>query len=106
VVRDQIRERTRRNLETINIRTSNTLNRTLRVEGGWYATVQTPRVRTGEEWALELLDRCDVLTQPGYFYDFDQEGLLVFSLLTPPDIFAEGVRRFAEYVEQTTTGPG
>jgi aspartate/methionine/tyrosine aminotransferase len=104
-VRDQICERTRRNLETIEARTSNSVNRTLRVEGGWYATVQTPRVRTGEEWALELLERRNLLTQPGYFYDFDQEGLLVFSLLTPPEVFTEGVRRFAEYVEQTTAGP-
>jgi aspartate/methionine/tyrosine aminotransferase len=104
-VRDQIRERTHRNLEMIEACTSNSVNRTLHVEGGWYATVQTPRVRTGEEWSLELLDRCDLLTQPGYFYDFDREGLLVFSLLTPPDIFIEGVRRFAEYVEQTTAEP-
>ena len=45
------------------------------MEGGWYATVQTPRIRTAEEFALELLDGCDVLVQPGYFYDFEQEAL-------------------------------
>ena len=63
------------------------------MEGGWFATVQMPRIRTSEEWALTLLERCDVLVQPGYFYDFDQEALLVLSLLTPTEIFQEGLQR-------------
>ena len=37
--------------------------------------------------------------KPGYFYDFDREGLLVLSLLTPESTFQEGVRRLAEYIE-------
>jgi hypothetical protein len=100
-VRSQIRERTRGNLDALIAATADSVNRTLQVEGGWYATVQVPRLRSEEEWALELLERCDVLVQPGYFYDFDQDGLLVFSLLTAPDIFAEGLRRFSGYVEQS-----
>jgi hypothetical protein len=32
--------------------------------------------------------------QPGFFFDFEEEAFLVVSLLTPPGIFAEGVRRF------------
>jgi alanine-synthesizing transaminase len=99
-IREQIRSRTRRNLETLLARTKNSVNRVLDVEGGWYATLQPPRLRTEEEWALELLDRRNVLVQPGYFYDFDQDGLLVLSLLTPPEIFEEGLRRFIEHVEQ------
>lgn len=98
-LREQIRERSRQNLEALLARTAGSVSRTLAVEGGWYATLQVPRVRTGEEWALELLGRRGVLTQPGYFYDFEQEGLLVLSLLTAPEIFAEGVRRICEYVE-------
>jgi len=100
-VRSQIRERTRGNLDALIAATADSVNRTLQVEGGWYATVQVPRLRSEEEWALELLERCDVLVQPGYFYDFDQDGLLVFSLLTAPDIFDEGLRRFSGYVEQS-----
>ena len=95
-IREQIRRRTRRNLDKLIERTANTAHRTLPVEGGWYATVQAPRIRSAEEWALELLDKCDVLVQPGYFYDFDQEALLVFSLLTPTETFDEGVRRFLD----------
>jgi alanine-synthesizing transaminase len=97
-IRSQIRERTRANLDALIAATSNSMNRTLHVEGGWYATVRVPRVRTEEEWALGLLEHCDVLVQPGYFYDFDREGLLVISLLTAPDIFTEGLRRFSQYV--------
>jgi aspartate/methionine/tyrosine aminotransferase len=95
-IRDQIRRRTRKNLDTLLTATSNSANRTLQVEGGWYATVQVPRIRTEEEWALQLLDRFDVLVQPGYFYDFDQDGLLVLSLLTPTETFSEGVGRVSE----------
>jgi alanine-synthesizing transaminase len=92
-IREQIRHRTKQNLDTLRAATANSPYRTLEVEGGWYATVQAPRIRTEEEWALELLNRWNVLVQPGYFYDFDQEGLLVLSLLTRPDIFEEGVRQ-------------
>jgi aspartate/methionine/tyrosine aminotransferase len=53
----------------------------LHVEGGWYAIVRAPRVRTEEEWVLHLLDSHNTLAQPGYFYDFDSEAFLVLSLL-------------------------
>jgi alanine-synthesizing transaminase len=93
-VRDQIRERSRANLATLRS------TRPLHVEGGWYAILQVPRTKSEEEWALELLDRCDVLVQPGYYYDFESEAFLVLSLLTPPDIFSEGVRRLMDAVGQ------
>ena len=52
-----------------------------------------PAVLGEEDWALTLLERDKVLTQPGYFYDFEEEPLLVISLLTPEESFLEGVRR-------------
>jgi alanine-synthesizing transaminase len=99
-VQEQIERRTRQNLQTLVDCTTNTASRTLQVEGGWYAIVQTPFIRTAEEWTLELLAKYDVLVQPGYLYDFDQEALLVFSLLTPPENFLEGVRRFSALAEE------
>ena len=63
------------------------------MEGGWYAILQMPRTRSEEEWALGLLRDHDVLVQPGFFYDFDSEAYLVVSLLTPPAIFTEGIKR-------------
>ena len=100
-IREQIRQRTRRNLNTLRECLVGSVNRILDVEGGWYATVQAPQVRSAEEWALELLERRDALVQPGYFYDFDREALLVLSLLTPEEIFAEGVRRLLKHVQET-----
>jgi aspartate/methionine/tyrosine aminotransferase len=65
----------------------------LQVEGGWYATIRMPRVRSEEEYALDLLDRAGVLVQPGYFYDFESEAYLVVSLLTEESQFREGLAR-------------
>ena len=56
------------------------------------STLQVPRIRPEEEWALELLER-DVLVQPGFFYDFESEAYLVVSLLTEPSLFREGLER-------------
>ncbi len=83
-VQRQISERTRANLEFLR----NSGLRVLDVEGGWYATVVHD-----EDAAVGLLRDHDVLVQPGYFYDFEQSGYIVISLLTPPDVFREGVAR-------------
>ena len=64
----------------------------LGVEGGWYAILRLPATRGEEEWGLDLLE-AGVLVQPGYFYDFENEPYAVVSLLTPADMFQEGVRR-------------
>jgi len=65
----------------------------LDVEGGWYATMQVPRIRTEEEWVLSLLAEDGVLVQPGFFFDFESEAFLVISLLTSTGVFQEGVNR-------------
>ncbi len=65
----------------------------LQTEGGWYATIRAPRIRSEEEWALTLLGQDQVLVQPGFFFNFETEAFLVASLLTPSEIFREGVRR-------------
>ena len=74
--------------------------RVLAVEGGWCATVQVPRVRPEEEWALELLGEDSVVVQPGFFYDFESEAFLVVSLLTQPETFREGCRRLLGRMEK------
>ena len=63
--------------------------RTLNVEAGWYAIVAHSH---GDDFAEQLLRERDVLVQPGYFYDFEDSGYLVLSLLTRPDVFHEGVK--------------
>ncbi len=88
-IQRRILERLRANLSVL--RASGL--RALDVEGGWYATIRVPRIRTEEEWVLGLLETSDVLVQPGFFYDFDAEAFLILSLLTPRDVFEEGVGR-------------
>ena len=97
-VQRQIRERTAHNLKLARELLVGSAGSALAVEGGWYLTVQVPRVRGEEEWVLELLEREGVLLQPGFFYDFDAEGYLVASLLTPPAVFGEGFSRFRSWL--------
>jgi hypothetical protein len=37
-----------------------------------------------------------VLVHPGYFYDFDEDGVVVVSLLPDPGVFAQGVSRLSD----------
>lgn len=87
----QIRERTAANLAWAREALAGSPAGILSLEGGWYATVQLPRIRSEEEWALDLLQRHDVLAQPGFFYDFETEAFLVVSLLTAEQVFREGL---------------
>jgi aspartate/methionine/tyrosine aminotransferase len=66
--------------------------RVLDVEAGWYAIIAS----ADEDSVIPLLRDHDVLVQPGFFYDFERSGYLVLSLLTPPDVFREGVRRIVQ----------
>jgi aspartate/methionine/tyrosine aminotransferase len=71
--------------------------RVLPAEGGWYAVIQAPRIRSEEQWALDLLENDGVLVQPGFFFDFESEAFLVGSLLTREAVFREGIRRLLAY---------
>ena len=95
-VRQQIRDRTVRNLGALRaaLKVDSPL-RVLNVEAGWYAILQIPRVRSEEEWTLRLLEDYNVLVQPGFFYDFESEGFLVVSLLTPEAVFDQGISAIA-----------
>jgi len=92
-VQDQIRRRTRSNLDWLRTAVAGNAIGLLEVEGGWNAVLRVPRVRSEEEWTLELLERQDVLIQPGFFYDFESEAFLVVSLLTREAEFREGIGR-------------
>ena len=98
-VQRQIRERTARNLALAREALSGSAADILAVEGGWYIVVQMPRIRSEEDWALELLSQESVLTQPGFFYDFESEAFLILSLLTIPEVFREGIARLRRAME-------
>ena len=61
------------------------------VSGGWYAVVRLGD--NDEELTLRLLREKHVLVQPGFFFDFEEDGWIVISLLQEPAFFAEGLRR-------------
>ena len=61
------------------------------VLGGWYAVVRLGE--DDEELTLRLLRKKHVLVQPGFFFDFDEDGWVVMSLLQDPAIFKEAIQR-------------
>ncbi len=67
--------------------------RRLQVEGGWYAVLRVPVIRTDEDLAIDLLRQASVLVHPGHFYDFPNDGYLILSLLTHPGEFRDGAGR-------------
>ena len=95
-VQRQIRRRTAENLAVARGALAGSPANILAVEGGWYITLQVPRIRSEEEWTLALLERSGVLVQPGFFYDFETEAYLVISLLTAPEVFRDGLVRLVQ----------
>ncbi len=93
-IRRVISERTMRNLDALKREVSAAPEVTLAIpEGGWYVPLRLPAVRSSEEWALSLLEQESVYVHPGSFFGFDVEAYVVLSLLTPEDVFDEGIRR-------------
>jgi alanine-synthesizing transaminase len=91
-IREAIVERTRTNLAAAK-HIAGGAAQLLPVEGGWSAVIRMPRTMTDEEFALDALERHDVVVHPGYFFDFDRDGYFVVSLLTPREVFEEGLSR-------------
>ena len=64
------------------------------VLGGWYAVLRLGE--DDEEITLRLLREKHVLVQPGFFFDFDEDGWVVISLLQVPAQFKEAIERIKE----------
>jgi aspartate/methionine/tyrosine aminotransferase len=86
-VQRQIRRRVRDNLAFL----CGSGLRILQVDAGWYAIVVLPPQLPEEQTVERLLRERDVLVQPGFFYDFEKSGYVVLSLLTPAEVFEQGV---------------
>ena len=92
-VQSQILRRLHANFDWLRDRVRGSLVCALRAEGGWTAILRIPATRTEEEWATALLTEDRVIVQPGYFYDFESDGYLAVSLLTPEADFQMGIDR-------------
>lgn len=69
--------------------------------GGWVAVLRVPSRRSDEAWALELLNR-GVAVHPGHFYDFEEQGCLVVSLIVEPAVFRAGLEDLAALVTEAS----
>ena len=92
-IQPQLTRRIRSNLEFIDqqLRTVSQVQR-LRVEAGWYVVLRVPVCQSDEELAIELIERAGVVVHPGHFYEFQSDGYLVLSLITPTAVFQDGLR--------------
>jgi aspartate/methionine/tyrosine aminotransferase len=101
-IQGQLLERVRRNLGELDRQlASQKACRRLSVEGGWYAVLRVPVTRSDEELAIELVREKAVLVHPGHFYDFESDGYLVLSLISPEADFNEGIQRLLEFLSHS-----
>lgn len=99
-VQKEIKGRLARNLNFLKKKVKdNTAIQLLSPEGGWYAVLRIPAVKTEEEWILDFLVQDHVFVHPGYFFDFAEEAHLVLSLLPTSEVFEEGVKRVLRRVK-------
>ncbi len=98
-IQRQIKDRITKNYDTLKSVTVNSILMDLfKNEGGWYSVVKVNKNIDEEIMAYDLLNLKDVYIHPGYFFDFTCEGYIVLSLLTPAEIFEDGIKRILEYL--------
>ncbi len=88
----QVKQRLHCNAATLRQLTANSAVDVLPAQGGWSAALKLP-LTVSEDWALLLLEELHVLVQPGWFYDFTDDRIVVVSLLTRENDFAHGIER-------------
>jgi alanine-synthesizing transaminase len=71
----------------------------LDADAGWYAVLRVPARGSDEDVVIDLLQKQNVVVHPGHFYDFPKDGFLVLSLITPTEIFHEGISRVLKFME-------
>lgn len=97
-VRERIQERIQLNMRALRqISAPHGSVEVLTADGGWSAVLRVPSRGPEEELVLGLLEACDTLVHPGFFFEFPHESFLVVSLLPEPQVFAEGLRRVVEH---------
>jgi len=94
----QLTARLRKNLSELDRHLSGQkLITRLEFEGGWYAILRVPVMRSDEEVAIGLLKEQGVLVHPGHFFDFPSDGYLILSLMTPEEVFSAGVANLLKF---------
>ena len=107
-IQAQISARTRHNLATLRAACRDTALTVLDLDAGWTALLRLPAVHDLDDdaWALQLLARARILTQPGNLYDLHDPPHLAVSLLTPESTLAAACDRLRAVVaEVLASGP-
>ena len=84
--------------------TSQSVGELLDADGGWYAVLRVRTGRSDEDLVVDLLQKDHVIVHPGHFYDFPKDGFLVVSLITPTDVFQEGITRLLRCLKEPDNG--
>ncbi|MCB1156592.1 MAG: pyridoxal phosphate-dependent aminotransferase, partial [Leptospiraceae bacterium] len=100
-IQDQILSRIEHNLTLLEEMIRNQKNVSyIKPDGGWYIVLFFQTDFTDEEFCLNLLSQKSVYVHPGYMFEFSNEGCyIVISLITSTEVFIEGLRRIAEFIE-------
>lgn len=65
-------------------------------EGGWYGIIRVPRIKSEEEWCLQLIKEYGVSVYPGYYFDFSEDCFLIVSLLPESAIFKIAIQKIID----------
>lgn len=74
-------------------------------EGGWNTVVRLPAGLGDEECAAGVLDEAGVYCYPGFFFDFEEDDVMVVSLLPPAEEFGEGVAAMSGWIGANSGRP-
>jgi aspartate/methionine/tyrosine aminotransferase len=100
-LRRQIRSRIQENRESVARALESCTQATLwPTEGGWYAVIQLPAIRSADTWALLTLRECSVHVHPGTLFGFPYGSFVVVSLLTEVRVLREGLLRLAKFLNR------
>jgi hypothetical protein len=104
-MQQRIRARLRENLAAIDRLLPGAPIDRLRVDAGFTALLRLPALAGVDDqaWALHLLERADIVVQPGYLFDIPSPPRVAVSLLTPPPDLERGIVRLVETVAATAT---
>jgi aspartate/methionine/tyrosine aminotransferase len=62
-------------------------------DGGWYAMLEVPRTRSDDEWLARLIEEEAIVVHPGHFFDVEESGVMVVSLIVEPAVFSNAILR-------------
>lgn len=102
-IRERLRQNVRSAAEIFREPEADRGIRPLYPEGGWSLPLALPPGMDEETVVLGLLETEDVLTSPGWFFEFGERPHLVVSLIVPPAEFRDAIFRIVGYLRRAST---